>query len=94
LSGKFSLVNLKFIWRTMAKSRYTWRQGHTNFMGTSWPWSYGSWIYNYLCNQWCCEFESRSGPGVQYYVIKFVSDLQQVRGFLWFPPPIKLTATT
>jgi hypothetical protein len=19
--------------------------------GTAWPWSYGSWIYNYLCNQ-------------------------------------------
>jgi len=19
--------------------------------GPSWPWSYGSWIYNYLCNQ-------------------------------------------
>jgi len=19
--------------------------------GLSWPWSYGSWIYNYLCNQ-------------------------------------------
>ena len=32
---------------------------------------------------------------IQHYVIKFVSDLQQVRGFLrvhWFPPPIKLTA--
>jgi hypothetical protein len=31
---------------------------------------------------------------VQHYVIKFVSDLQQVSGFLWvlwFPPPIKLT---
>ena len=30
-------------------------------------------------------------------VIKFVSDLRQVGGFLrvfWFPPPIKLTATT
>jgi hypothetical protein len=30
------------------------------------------------------------------YVIKFVSDLQQVGGFLWvlrFPPSIKLTAT-
>ena len=24
---------------------------------------------------WCCEFESRSGRGVQHYVIKFVSDL-------------------
>jgi hypothetical protein len=29
-----------------------------------------------------CEFESRSGRGVQHYVIKFVSDLQQVGGFL------------
>jgi len=30
----------------------------------------------------------------QHCVIKFVSDLQQVSGFLWvllFPPPIKLT---
>jgi hypothetical protein len=33
---------------------------------------------------------------IQHYVIKFVSDLRQVVGFLWvlwFPPPIKLTAT-
>ena len=33
---------------------------------------------------------------IQHYVIKFVSDLRQVCGFLWvlrFPPPIKLTAT-
>ena len=31
-----------------------------------------------------------------HYVIKFISDLQQVSGFLWvlqFPPPIKLIAT-
>ena len=30
------------------------------------------------------------------YVIKFISDLRQVSGFLrvlWFPPPIKLTVT-
>ena len=43
---------------------------------------------------WCCEFESRSGLGVQHYVIKFVSDLRQIGGFLqvlWFPPLIKLT---
>jgi hypothetical protein len=33
---------------------------------------------------------------MQYYVIKFVSDLRQVGGFLRvlrFPPPIKLTPT-
>ena len=33
---------------------------------------------------------------IQHYVIKFVSDLRQVSGFLqilWFPPPIKLTST-
>ena len=44
----------------------------------------------------CCEFESNSWRGVQYYVIKFVSDLRQVGGFLRFlrfPPPIKLTTT-
>jgi hypothetical protein len=31
-------------------------RGHDNsldffYKGPSWPWSYGSWIYNYLCNQ-------------------------------------------
>jgi len=55
-----------------------------------------------------CEFESRSGEmysperdsnsqrSIQHYVIKVVSDLWQVGGFLRllrFPPPIKLTAT-
>ena len=43
----------------------------------------------------CCEFESRSWRGVQHYVMKFVSDLRQVSGFLRvlrFPPPIKLTS--
>jgi hypothetical protein len=40
--------------------------------------------------------ESRSGRGVQHYVIQFVSDLLLIGGFLGvlrFPPPIKLTAT-
>ena len=48
-------------------------------------------------HHWCCEFEPRSGRGVQHYAIKFVSDLRQVGGFLRvlrFPPSIKLTATT
>jgi len=47
-------------------------------------------------HHWCCEFDCRSGRGVQHYVIKFISDLRQVGGFLRvlpFPPPIKLTAT-
>ena len=30
---------------------------------------------------------------IQHYMIKFVSDLRQVGGFLQFPSPIKLTAT-
>jgi hypothetical protein len=33
-------------------------------------------------HHYCCEFESRPGRGVQHYVIKFVSDLRQVGGFL------------
>ena len=44
------------------------------------------------------EFESRSGEvySIEYYVIKFVSDLRKVGDFLRilrFPPPIKLTST-
>jgi hypothetical protein len=45
-----------------------------------------------------CEFEPPLGEvySIQHYVIKFVSDLRLVGGFLrvlWFPPLIKLTAT-
>jgi hypothetical protein len=39
---------------------------------------------------------SNPTQAIQHYVIKFVSDLRQVGGFLLvlrFPPPIKLTAT-
>jgi hypothetical protein len=42
------------------------------------------------------NFESDHDDGVQHFAIKFVSDLGQVGGFLWFlrfPPPIKLTTT-
>jgi hypothetical protein len=54
--------------------------------GPSWPWSYISQIENYayaisVYYHWC-EFESRSGRDVQRYVIKIVSDLRQVGGFL------------
>jgi hypothetical protein len=37
-------------------------------------------------HHWCCEFESRSGRGVQHNVIKFVSELLQVGGFSPDPP--------
>jgi hypothetical protein len=32
-------------------------------------------------------------PDKGEYVIRFVSNLRQVGGLLWGPPPIKLTAT-
>ena len=43
---------------------------------------------------WRCELESRSNEvySIQNYVIKIISDLRQVGGFLrvlWFPPLIK-----
>jgi hypothetical protein len=71
-------------------------------MGTVvWSWSYGSWIYNYLWNPSTTKVVSQKPVNgevysMQHYVIKFVSDLQQVGGFLRvfrFPQPIKMTAT-
>ena len=49
-------------------------------------------------HRYCCELKSHSGEvyHIYHYVIKFVSELQQVSAFLrvfWFPPPIILTAT-
>jgi hypothetical protein len=71
--------------------------------GLSWPWSYCSWIYNYNLQSVPITFDVVSSNldqsevyNITMYVIKFVSDLRQVSGFLWallFPPPIKLTAT-
>ena len=54
--------------------------------------------YENVYHHWGFEFESRSGDvySIQHYVIKFVSDLRLVGGFLRefrFPPTIKLTAT-
>jgi hypothetical protein len=61
---------------------------------------YGSWIHNFLCNLTTIVVSLYPAHGevyaIEHYVIKFVSDMQQVCGFLrvlWFPPPIKLTAT-
>jgi hypothetical protein len=53
-------------------------------------WSYGSWIYNYQCNQCLSPLTLwvQIHPGkmysIQQYVIKFVCDLRQVSGFLGY----------
>ena len=56
----------------------------------------------YLCNQCQSPLRLSSNPvhgevsSIQHYVIKFVSDLWQVSGFLrvvQFPQPIKMTST-
>ena len=63
---------------------------HTNVLGTgpSWPWSYGSCIYNYLCSQ-CLSplmlfvrISSRARCTCTASCDKLVSDLRQVGGFL------------
>jgi hypothetical protein len=40
-------------------------------------------------HHWYCEFESRSGRGVQHYGIKFVSDLRQIGSFIRVSPTNK-----
>jgi hypothetical protein len=109
LSKSFDFKSLKFSSRT---NTWGWRKTNKQFnesptlfgslkkepnenQGPSW--SYGSWIYNYLCNQ-CISCENPVQARCTRYnidVIKFVSDLRQVIDFLpvlRFPPPIKLTA--
>jgi hypothetical protein len=45
-------------------------------------------VTTYATSAYHCALESRSGKVYSHYVIKFVSDLQLVGGFLrvlWFP---------
>ena len=53
-------------------------------------------IVNLIVNLVSYNVHCQSLGSIQHYVIKFVSDLRQVSGFLQvlrFPPPIKQTAT-
>jgi hypothetical protein len=77
-------VWISFLWKQRMIDYYV-----TAFIpeGPSWPWSYGSWIYNYLWNQcltplmWVRISIRRV---VQHNVIKFIRHLRQVSGFLRF----------
>ena len=66
----------------------------------SWQWSYGGWIYNYLCNQWLSPLMLWIRISIRAMCTALcdnvVSDLRQVCGFLrelGSSPPMKLTAT-
>ena len=64
-------------------------------MGLSWSWSYCSWIYNYLCNQFLSplmlwvQIPLRWGALDTTLCDKVCQWLATGR---WFSPPIKLTA--
>ena len=45
------IENIEFRNRVPKKRIMTIRHFHQYFQGSSWSWSCGSWIYNYLCNQ-------------------------------------------
>ena len=63
--------------------------------GPSWPWSYGSWIYNYLSNQ--CQsllmFWVRISIRARCTTLSVCQWLATGRWFSPSPPPIKLTAS-
>jgi hypothetical protein len=71
-------------------------------LGSSWSWSYGSWIYTYLCisayHHYRCEFEPCTGSmcSIQHYVKSFSVTCSRSVVFLRVlrcPTPITLTAT-
>jgi hypothetical protein len=47
LMDKVFISKKKIMWHTWLMNDYN----YYHMFGPSWPWYYGSWIYNYLCNQ-------------------------------------------
>ena len=82
---------------TLTRSRYVWFQYYQNFTERpSWSWSYGSWIYNYLCtsayHQKLCDFEARSRRGVLYTTL-WDTVWQWLAADLWFSPGTLVSST-
>ena len=87
----FIMMNAGITFSLSSSSVFVFRHGRGR-MVAGFTTTYAIGTYHHRCY----EFKSRSGRGVQHYVIKFVGELRQVDGFLRvlrFPPPIKLTAT-
>jgi hypothetical protein len=69
--------------------RYT----NVKMVAPSWAWSYGSWIYNYICNQCLSSLMLWVRISIRPRCTTLY-DFRQVGGFLRvfrFPPPIKPT---
>ena len=69
-------------------------------MGLLWSWSFGSWIYNYTCNQCLlppklesCSWWGVLGTTLFDQVCQWLVTAQWFSPGLWFPSPIRLTAT-
>jgi len=66
---------------------------------SEWPWSYGSWIYNYIFNRCLSPLMLWVRLLLRARCTTLCDKICQwhpVDGFLrilWFPPPIKLTTT-
>jgi hypothetical protein len=64
-------------------------------LSPSWLWSYGSWIYNYLCLALRCQFKSNAWQSILNTTLcdKVCQWLATVR---WFPPctPVSFTNKT
>ena len=74
-------------------SHYSWLC-YLYIEGTSWPWSYGSWIYNCLCNQCLSPLMSWVRITIRARRTSLCDKVcQRLATGLWFSPPIKLTAT-
>ena len=76
--------------------------GHIMLLEPSWPWSYGSWICNYLCNQCLPPLMLWNWISIRARCTRLCDKVCQWlatgRCFfllvLRFPPPIKLTINT
>ena len=82
--------NIQFIITLCSKVKYTFCLSYIYIYteGTTWSWSYaiyGSWIYNYLCNQWLSPLKFWFWIPLMARCTWY-SIMWQVSGFLWVLP--------
>ena len=86
-------MNLNFIFSILLAMLKTckWSYIFISEKGLSWSWSYGSWIYNYRCNQWLSPLKLWVWITLRWSVLDKVC--QWLAAGQWFSPGSPVSST-
>ena len=92
-NGNFTLCHM-ITWVAFLRMFWNLSAAYRCFRGPSWPWSYGSWIYNYLCNQYLSPLMLWVWISIRARCTTLCDKVcQWLATCLWFSPGTQVSST-